>query len=253
MTISIQKANFWKRISAYLFDTILVVMLSIGLAALLSVTLGYDKSSAKLEEYYVQYEQTYGVDLDISNEDYDALSEDEKANFQAARDAFGKDPEVVAVYGKIISLTLVIVTLSVFVAVLAIYFIVPLFFKNGQTLGKKVFGLAVVRSNAVKASTPVLFVRSMLGLYTIETMFPLLILVLIYFGIMGIVGTVTILLLLALQVGVLIKTKYHSSIHDLLSDTIVVDAASQRIFPSQEALNEFIREEGAREAQAAEY
>ena len=251
--LTLQKANFWKRISAYLFDIILTVTLAIGFASLLSAVVGYDKHQEQLQNYYEYYEQTYGVDFDISEEDYNKLTEDEKLKYETAADALEKDEEVLATYSVIVSLSLVILSFSVLLGILSIYFIVPLFFKNGQTLGKKIFGLAIVRSNLVKVSTPVLFARTLFGMYAIETMFPLFLLAMLYFNLMGGVALITIGLLFVLQVAVLIVSKNNSSIHDLLSDTVVVEFASQRIFETQEALQEFIKEQQAIEAQNAAY
>lgn len=251
--LTLQKANFWKRISAYLFDIILTVTLAIGFASLLSAVVGYDKHQEQLQSYYTEYEQTYGVDFDISEEDYNKLTEDEKLKYETAADALEKDENVLATYSVIVSLSLVILSFSVLLGILSIYFIVPLFFKNGQTLGKKIFGLAIVRSNLVKVSTPVLFARTLFGMYAIETMFPLFLLAMLYFNLMGGVALITIGLLFVLQVAVLIVSKNNSSIHDLLSDTVVVEFASQRIFETQEALEEFIKEQQAIEAQNAAY
>ena len=76
-----------------------------------------------------------------------------------------------------------------------------------------------------------------------ETMFPLLIVLMIYFGYLGIIGTVTLLLFFVLQLGVMIKTPTNSSIHDLLSDTMVVDLVSQRIFETEEERIDYLAEE----------
>ncbi len=249
MSLSIQKANFWKRISAFLFDFIITVMLTVGLATVVSAVVGYDKQNAKLEARYAYFEQTieekyqeYGVDFDIleNQEEYNKLTEEQKQRYEAAVEDFNEaltgDAEAQDIYQSLFSLSLLIVGVSLLLAILIVQFIVPLFFKNGQTLGKKIFGLAVMRSNCVKLTNPILFIRSILGVYTIDTMFPISLLIMIYFGLLGIVGTVTIGLLLLLQIGVLLGSKYRSSIHDLLSDTIVVDMASQRIFATQEEM-----------------
>ncbi|MBQ7830938.1 MAG: RDD family protein [Clostridia bacterium] len=252
MSISLQKGSFWKRISAYLFDLILTVIVTVGVATAVSAIVKYDNYSKELETHYTKYETLYNTDFDMTEEDYNALSETEKANYQAASEAFGKDPAVKAVYAKMFSLTLVILSVSLFVSITLIYFVVPLLFKNGQTLGKKIFGLAVMRTNCVKLTNPILFVRSILGLYTIETMVPVLIVTMIYFGVMGIVGTMTLFLLLGLQVVVMAVTQTNSSIHDLLSDTVVVDMSSQEIFESQEELIAYKEAMQAREAAKAE-
>lgn len=253
MTVCLQKANFWKRISAYLFDLILSVMLTVAIASGVSAVLRYDSYTERLQTYYTRYETEYNTNFDISEEEYDKLTEEEKANYQQATDAFGKDVEVRALYAKMFYLTLVIVSMSLLLTHLLLYFLVPLLFKNGQTLGKKIFGLAVVRTNCVRISNPVLFVRAIIGQYTIETMVPVLLFVMIYFGVMGSVGTLTILLLFGLQIVVLAVSRTNSAIHDLLSDTVVADMASQDIFESQEALLRYKEEQQAREAAQASY
>ena len=69
-----------------------------------------------------------------------------------------------------------------------------------------------------------------------ETMFPIFIIVMTYFGLLGIVGLVVLALFLILEIGVMIATQTNSCIHDLLSDTVVVDFASQQIFDTEEDL-----------------
>ena len=51
----LQKANRWKRIWAYLFDLIVLVMVIVGVAFLLSAALGYDKLAGRLEDSYNKY------------------------------------------------------------------------------------------------------------------------------------------------------------------------------------------------------
>ncbi len=245
MSLTIQKANFWKRISAYLFDVIIAIIVTVGVATVLSAALGYSKQTAKLnayrDEYVAKYEAIYeGVDFDIKEEDYNKLSKEEQKRHdeavKACNEAINKDENVLKVFQTLFFMILVIVSISILLGILIVQFIVPLFFKNGQTLGKKIFGVALMRSNYLKISNFVLFVRSIFGLYTIETMFPVALIVLMYFNLMGIVGTVTIGLLLLLQLGVLFGTKNHAAIHDLLADTVVVDYASQRIFATEQEM-----------------
>lgn len=253
MPISLQKASFWKRISAHILDAILALILTVGFALGLSAILKYDSHYDKLAAYRQEYEQTYGIDLDIAQEDFDALSEEEQEQYNIASEAWSKDTRILQNNSKIFYLTLLIISLSLLLACLTIYFIIPLFFKHGQTLGKKVFGLAVMRTNCVKASNFVLFVRAILGLYTIEIMVPVLLIILILFGVLGIVGVVTLALLAILEIVVIIVTKTNSSIHDLLSDTVVVDMASQRIFNTEEEMLEYKKQLHAEEVANSTY
>ena len=64
----LQKASMWKRISAFLFDFIMIAIVAVGIILLLSSVLGYDTYTDKLETFYEKYETEYGVDFDISAE-----------------------------------------------------------------------------------------------------------------------------------------------------------------------------------------
>lgn len=48
--MELQKASFWKRISAWLFDNILLVTLTVLFALMLSALLGFDRQSEALEQ-----------------------------------------------------------------------------------------------------------------------------------------------------------------------------------------------------------
>lgn len=252
MAISIQKANFWKRISAYLLDFILAVILTVGFGAILSATVNYNSHLEKYDEIQQAYIEKYGLDLELTDEEYEQLTDEQKQPYLDADEALRADPEAKKEMMLIMLLSLVIISVSLLLSTIVIHVVVPLLFKNGQTLGKKVFGLAVVRSNSVKVSSLVLIIRAVLGLYTIETMFPVMLVLMILFGLLGDVGTITIGLFFVLQTCVIAFTQNRSSIHDLLSDTVVVDFSSQRIFESQEALIEYKQQLHAEEVAKAE-
>ena len=93
-----------------------------------------------------------------------------------------------------------------------------------------------MRLDGVKIGTPILFVRSILGKYTLETMVPVLFLLMLYFGM---TGGIALLLIGALLVGQLIlifTTRARTPLHDVIASTVTVDMASQMIFDSQEAM-----------------
>ncbi len=268
MSFSIQKATLWKRFSAFLFDFILTAILSVGIMLALSSLLQYDGHSKKLQGYYdeiqtkieEEYSDKYGFALDLDymdSEGYEKLTEEEKAPYEEANEAYEQalnDDERVAKKTQVIFfLTLVMVSVGFLLGIMTIHFIVPLFLKNGQTLGKKIFGTAVMRSNGVKISNFVLFVRAIFGVYAIETLFPIALLTMLMFGLLGGLGSLTIILLLGLQLGLVFFTRYRTTIHDLLSDTVVVDMACQRIFDTQEEMLEDIKKEKAEEAQKRDY
>lgn len=234
--IDLQKASVWKRISALVLDGILLSILIVGFAFLLSLAIGYDAHSARLARYYSDYETEYGITFSISQEEFASLDEAAQQRYEAAYAALAEDAGAAQTFAEVMRLTILIITFGVLLGMLALEFFVPLLFKNGQTLGKKVFGLAVVRRDCVRLAPLLLLVRTLLGKYTIETMIPILLLFLIFFGGLGFVGLTVLAALLVLQVGLVAGTRNNSAIHDLLAQTVVVDMASQMIFDSEQEL-----------------
>ena len=202
-------------------------------------------------EGYEKYGQEYGVDLTISREELASLSDEQKAVYDEAGAALNRDAEVVKAYAMVQTLPMLMISISIFVSSMILEFVIPLIFKNGQTLGKKLFGIAVIRTNCVKLTGPALFIRSILGKCTMETMVPTYIIIMILSGSLGLVGFGVLILIALLQIIMIITTKTNSAIHDLLADTVAVDLASQRIFDSNEALIEYkqkVHEEVAKNA-----
>ena len=137
MTNQIQKANFGKRTAAWLFDGILTGILAVAFGVLLSWLLGYDSYSQTLEKAYAHYESQYGVAFEMSLEQYEAMTEAEQANYNEAYEALIADTQAMHAYNMMISLTMVIVSIGILLALVLWEFIMPLWFGHGRTLGKK--------------------------------------------------------------------------------------------------------------------
>ena len=150
-------------------------------------------------------------------------------------------------------MTLIIATFGILLSYAVLEFVVPLILKDGQTVGKKIFGIAVIRTDGVKMSTLQLFVRTVLGKYTIETMIPVLLIVMSMGGIIGFYGPLLIALLTVAQIIIMAVTKNNSLIHDLLANTVTVDKASQLIFDTEEDMIEYKRRVAAEEAAKQPY
>ena len=239
MVYDIQRAGFWKRLSAWFLDVILLLILSLGIVLLLTSWMNVRQHYDNMENVSQRYEDAAGISFDITQEAYEAMTEEERANFDKVYAQFAQDEEAIYAYNMMINLTLLSVSLSIFVAYLVLEFVVPLLFGNGQTVGKKVFAIAVVRVNCVKIDGVALFIRSILGKYTIETMVPVMLIMMVLLEVLGIVGPVVILLILLLQVGLMIATRNNSTIHDCLANTVAVDLHSQMIFGNEAELMEY--------------
>ena len=236
MDLDVQRASLWKRIAAWVFDSILVAVLAVGIGVVLSAAFGYDGYSARLDEIYAKYESQYGVVFAVTPEEYESMTPEELEHYNAAYDALVKDEETIYVYNMVMNLSLVITTLGILLAVLALEFIVPLLFGNGQTLGKKIFSLGLMRTEGTRVNGVVMFIRTILGKYAIETMIPVYIIIMIYFNSIGLVGPGIMLVIGAVQIVLMIVTKTNSVIHDCLATTVVVDLPSQMIFNTREEL-----------------
>ena len=75
MAVSLQRAGMWKRISAFLFDAILLGILAVLFAFLFSSILGYDRYVDTLNRAYETYGEKYGVDFQTSLSQYDSMTE----------------------------------------------------------------------------------------------------------------------------------------------------------------------------------
>ena len=253
MVYDLQKASLWKRFAAWLFDSILVGILVVGIAFLLSAALHYDQYSDTVTDTYAKYEAEYGVTFNVSQQEYESWSTERRNTYDQAYEKLIGDKQAMYAYNMVVNLTMVISSLSILISVLALDFIVPLLFKNGQTFGKKIFGLCVVSNNCVKMKNIQLFARTLLGKFAVETMIPVYILLMLFWGITDLTGTFVLGTLLLIEIIVVSATRQNAAIHDLLASTAVADYNSQMIFNSREELIEFQKKVHAERAARQQY
>ena len=253
MTHDIQKAGLWKRIAAGVLDGILLSILAVGVAFLLGAFLGYDGYNTTLNESYAYYEEQYGISFQITGEEYQALSPQDQAVYDEAYDALIQDEEAMKAYNMVLNLSPLITTVGILGACLVLEFGLPLIFGNGQTGGKKVFGLGVVRVDGVRTTPVQLFVRTVLGKFTIETMIPVYVVLMIFFNVTGLGGTLLLGALLVAQILIMALTANNSLIHDLLAGTVVVDVASQMIFRDTQDLIDYKKRLGREQSNRQTY
>lgn len=239
MYFDLQKASMLKRISARILDMILVSIIATGFGLLVSTVIGYDAQYEKVNNMIASYQTQYGISDDITEEQYNMLTPEERARYDAADQAMAEDKELAKAYAQTINMTLIILTIAFLLAFAVTDFAIPMWLKQGQTVGKKVFGICLMQTDHTKLRTSSLLIRTFLGRYTIETMVPVLICIMIFFGFLGLAGTITIVLLLLVQIILLIKTETNSVIHDVLAQTVAVDEKSQKIFENQNEIKEF--------------
>ena len=252
----LQKASMWKRMSAWLFDLILFATVVTLVAIPISVIFKYNEKVEVVEKVEAEYREEMikdGLNPDITEQELNSLSKEEREKYTAVDQRRAKDDRLGIGYAMITNIIITMIFVSIFVAYLVLEFFVPLFLKNGQTLGKKIFGIGVVHTNLVKFGSKPLFIRSMIGKCAIETMVPVFLVMMILFGSLGLIGAVVLLLLLVLQIYAVASTRTNSAIHDLVADAAVVDLSSQMIFESHEQLMEYKNRVHKEAADKAEY
>ena len=88
--LDLQKPNMFKRVSAAIFDFILLETLAVGLMWGASAVLKYDSYAKKLDERREYYSEKYGFD---ESTDYDKLTDEEKALYDACERMIEKKKE----------------------------------------------------------------------------------------------------------------------------------------------------------------
>ena len=255
--MDLQKANSWKRIAAWLLDIMLLAVLAVGAGFGLSSVLGYDGYQQTVQSAYEKYAAQCGIDMNMDQAAIDAMSQEERESYEAALEAFdaalNADEEAVYAYNMLANLSLVITTLGILIAMLVLEFIVPLLLKNGQTVGKKCFSIGVVRVDGVKITPVQLFLRTVLGKFAVETMIPVYVGLMLFWGSIGLFGIVALLLLVIGQVICIAVNPGRLTIHDRMSGTVVVDITSQKIFESTDDLIAYTKRIHAEQAKRQDY
>ncbi len=251
--MELQKAGVWKRIAAWLLDFMLICVLAVGIAFVFSTVFKYDAHLDTVNAAYEKYETEYGVKFNVTPEEYAQFSQEDIARYNEAYAALTADVEAMTAYNMAINLILITVTLSLLITYLALEVLIPLLLKNGQTVGKKAFNLGVMRIDGVRLTNIQLFVRAVLGKYTLETMIPVYIIILILFGSGGYLGLIVLLALAAVQICFLFGSKNCELIHDRMAGTVAVDLSSQKIFETTDDLIEYKQKLQAERAAKQDY
>ncbi|MDE7158607.1 MAG: RDD family protein [Clostridiales bacterium] len=267
----LRKIGIVRRASALLLDLILLAVLSTGFMFLISLMCNYRaeeqlsmQNYAAWEDFrkeYVPgvaahygftYEQdengdNYSIKKDGKDSSLNELmdwlykSEGNESEVKEAYDAYMALPSVGEVnmqYRYVYNLLFMMTSIGILLAYIVLEFVLPIIFKNGQTVGKKVFGICLVRPNCVKITNLSLFARTILGKYAIETMFPVLLVFLFLFGGLGVLAVILLGALAILNIVLFFACKNRTPIHDLLASTVAVDMRLQMIFASDEELAE---------------
>ncbi len=270
--IEIKRTGIVRRASALLLDAILLAVLATGFMWILSLICNfgnvqrtYTEYAGAWEEYRKEYAPViagvYGFDYAEAEDGTVTVTKDGKpAQFEDLIDALtgdkGETEGAREAYDAYVALTetvpiaklnnqlalmesmfLMFVTLGLLLSYLILEFIIPVCLKNGQTVGKKVFGIALVRQDCVRVKTLAVFVRAIFGKYIVETMLPIFLILFAGNG-AALLSVILFAVLAIANIVLFFATKNRTPIHDLIAGTVAVDMNLQEIFDSEEELAE---------------
>ncbi len=249
----LQKASMLKRVSAFLLDAILLVILATFAAWILSVCTGYDKSLGVYTEAYSRYAAESGLTDEMILKDPGDLTAEEKSCMDAFTNALYDDPEAMHAYNMIANLSVLIVSFALMAAFLVLEFVVPLILRNGQTVGKKIFGLGLMHTEGVRIQPVALFIRTILGKYAVETMPLVMAIMAVTVGLGSPVFLLVSALLIVVQLLLLILSRENALLHDKMAVTVAVDLSSQMIFNTRDEMLEYKKKVHAEKAASSTY
>ena len=253
MIFDLQKASILKRAAAFLLDAILLSILAVFFGWIIAACTGYNTHLTTVTDGYTRYAAEYGVTAELYTKDVSALTPEESEILAAASNALAADEAVVHAYQMVANLSTLIITFGLLGAFMLLEFAVPLLFGNGQTVGKKIFGIAVMHLQGVRLGHMALFVRTVLGKFAVETM-PLAMAALFILSGMGYpVFLLIAAVLLVVQAVVLIASRENAMLHDKMAATVTVDMASQMIFDTHEQMLEYKKKAHAEKVASSVY
>ena len=265
----LKKIGIVKRASAWFLDAILLAVLTTGFMFLISLCCNYEAEQARAREYFQSWEDFrttylkdiapyYGFDYEETETEYTITKDGDSATLddvmKALVDSEGNDDATAEAYAQymllpppqevnkqyqyVYSLLFMMISIGLLLAYVVLEFIVPLGLKNGQTVGKKVFSIGLVRPDCVSINTLSLFARTFIGKFAIETMFPILLVFLFFFGGIGLLAVILLAALILLNAVLFFTTKNRTPIHDILASTVVIDLSLQAIYRSEDEFDE---------------
>ena len=125
---------------------------------------------------------------------------------------------------------------SILIAGILSYIVMPLIFKNGQTVGKKVFGLGLANSDGYKLSNSRLLMR-FLPFAVVDISLFFMILVNLYLVLL------IVLIIFLVSFALAMSSPKRMSLHDITGRTIVVDLKTSTLFETIDQEEEFVLKE----------
>lgn len=216
-----------KRTGAFLIDFLLTVVIAILVSFPAKAIASYDSAVENMDSAFEAIASRHGVSIDITNEQYAAFTEEELAAWEAAFTEIADNEQAMDLYNKTVRLSMTLTYVCLIVGVLVVEIGFPFYFANGQTPGKKIFGLRIEKKDGKPVGFSTLLIRSILGKLIIEYGIPVLFYFNLVYGAGVSAASVGFLMLATAQLMSFFLTEDRRVIHDFLASTHVVKLDNQ--------------------------
>ena len=161
----VYNGKMFSRIAALIVDLIIVLCIFVTIDILITKNVAnnvwqYDDKVSQYENYQIDYGIAY------KDAEGNLIYVDDVEN--STLEAFKSDESVWALAQDITTLQIIQISFDLFVSEILVFFVLPLIFKNGQTLGKKLMRLGLVNSKGLKVANWAVFARFIIGIYAVE-------------------------------------------------------------------------------------
>ncbi len=218
---------FLKRSFAAAIDLLLIAILTVFLAMPMSRITGFRSARDEVNEVSARIKEESGISADLTPQEYQSLTDEQIEKYEALWIEYLNHEQNVRTYNRMVIGSYLTILGSILVAVIVFELAIPLVLGDGQTLGKKLMGLAVIKMDGEAVDAIGIIARALLGKFLVEIALPVFSFLSIYNGMSGSMNTVLIIGLFLVQAACMGFTKERRLIHDFLSGTRVVALDSE--------------------------
>ncbi len=226
--------SYIKRLASFVLDLVLFLILATGIGFLTSLALDTTGNLNNLHTKYVEH----GVYVLNDSSEY-IYCDTTKEECKNAWLEFNRDEVACSYYDKMVNDSLIITTVGASVSLLILEFAVPLLFKNGMTVGKKILNITLIDKRGIRVKNIQIFARCVIGKIGFVALVPTYMLIFSFFNIGGgLLGTLIFAAIELTNLCMLGLTPNHIGISDAIGGVYPVDNSTQIYFDTVEELND---------------
>ena len=227
------------RVAAFLIDFVLFLVLFTGVLYLISVITTFNEHYELMKELYIQ--EGYYI-LNESTGAYEMISQDAPNYEQVMQNCMANKALVDEIF-YVRRFTLNAPLIACAIVLFITEFILPLIFKNGQTLGMKCFHIGLISKSNVRVKVVQLFARCVIGKIAVLGVVPLLALLYTFLSSAGgLLGTIIMLIIYGVHIAMLLGNPNKAGIQDIIASVYPVDLNQTIIYRNEKELADACRE-----------